>query len=139
MTLIKEVKHDTNRWKTMFLDSMNQYCQNDYITQSNLQIQCNPDQIINGIFHRTVTKKFLICNGNPKDPEEQQQSWERKMEPEESVSLASDYTTKLYNTYGQNTHQKHTPVEQDRKPRNKPMHKLNKIEINWQLHVREWN
>ena len=92
----------------MFLDSMNQYCQNDYITQSNLQIQCNPDQIINGIFHRTVTKKFLICNGNPKDPEEQQQSWERKMEPEESVSLASDYTTKLYNTYGQNTHQKHT-------------------------------
>jgi len=27
----------------------------------NLQIQCNPYQITNGIFHRTRTKKFTIC------------------------------------------------------------------------------
>ena len=26
----------------MFLDWKNQYCENDYTTQSNLQIQCNP-------------------------------------------------------------------------------------------------
>ena len=29
----------------MFLDWKNQYCENDYNTQSNLQIQCNPYQI----------------------------------------------------------------------------------------------
>ena len=27
----------------------------------NLQIQCNPYQITNGIFHRTRTKKFTMC------------------------------------------------------------------------------
>ena len=40
----------------MFLDWKNQYCGNDYTTQSNLQIQCNPYQITNGIFHRTDQK-----------------------------------------------------------------------------------
>ena len=29
----------------IFLDWKNQYCENDYTTQSNLQIQCNPYQI----------------------------------------------------------------------------------------------
>ena len=30
---------------TMFLDWKNQHCENDYTTQSNLQIQCNPYEI----------------------------------------------------------------------------------------------
>ena len=46
---------------TMFLDWKNQYCENDYTTQSNLQIQCNPYQITNGIFYRTRTKTLKIC------------------------------------------------------------------------------
>ena len=33
----------------------------DYTTQSNLQIQCNPYQTTNGIFHRARTKNFTIC------------------------------------------------------------------------------
>ena len=33
----------------------NQYCENDDTTKHNLQIQCNPYQITNGIFHRTRT------------------------------------------------------------------------------------
>ena len=45
----------------MFLDWKNQYCENDYTTQSNLQIQCNPYQITNGILHRISTKNFTIC------------------------------------------------------------------------------
>ena len=45
---------------TMFLDWKNQHCENDYTTQSNLQIQCNPYQTISGIFHRTRTKNFTI-------------------------------------------------------------------------------
>ena len=32
---------------TMYLDWKNQYCENDYITQSNLQIQYNPCQTTN--------------------------------------------------------------------------------------------
>ena len=38
----------------------NRYCENDYTTKCNLQIQCNPYQITNGIFHRTRTKNFMI-------------------------------------------------------------------------------
>ena len=40
----------------MFLDWKNQHCENEYTTQSNLQIQCNPYQTTNGIFHRSRTK-----------------------------------------------------------------------------------
>ena len=44
----------------MFLDRENQYCENEYITKCNLQIQCDPYQITNGIFHRTRMKNFKI-------------------------------------------------------------------------------
>ena len=81
----------------MFLDWKNQYYQNDYTIQGNLQIQCNPYQITNGIFHRTRTKKILICMETQKTLKNHPkiQSWERKMGLEESGSLTSDYTTKL--------------------------------------------
>ena len=55
----------------MFLDWKNQHCENDYITQSNLQIQCNPYQTTNGIFHRTRTKYFTICMETQKTPNSQ--------------------------------------------------------------------
>ena len=35
---------------TMFLDWKDEYCENDFTTQSNLQIQCNPYQINSDIF-----------------------------------------------------------------------------------------
>ena len=41
---------------TMFLHWKNQHCENDSTTQSNLQIQCNPYQTTNGMFHWTRTK-----------------------------------------------------------------------------------
>ena len=44
----------------MFLGRKNQYCENDYTTKRNLQIQCHPYQIANDIFHRTRTKNFTI-------------------------------------------------------------------------------
>ena len=46
---------------TMFLDWKNQACENDYTTQSNLQIQCNPYQVTNCISPSTRTKIFTIC------------------------------------------------------------------------------
>ena len=39
----------------------NQHCENDYTTQSNLQIQCNPYQITNGIFYGARTNHLKIC------------------------------------------------------------------------------
>ena len=44
----------------MFLGKKNQYYENDYTTKCNLQIQCNPYQMTNGIFHRARTKNFTI-------------------------------------------------------------------------------
>ena len=51
----------------MFLGRKNQYCENDYTTKCNLQIQCDPYQITNGIFHRTRTKisKFIRKHKRP--------------------------------------------------------------------------
>ena len=46
---------------TMFLDWKNQHCENDSTTQTNQQIQCNPYQTTNDIFHTTRTKHFTIC------------------------------------------------------------------------------
>ena len=48
---------------TMFMDWKNQYSENEYTTQSKLQIQCNPYQATNGIFHKTRTNNFTICMG----------------------------------------------------------------------------
>ena len=55
--------------------------QNDYTTQSNLEVQCNLYQITNGIFHKTRTKNFKICmeaqktSNSQSNPEEETQSW----------------------------------------------------------------
>ena len=61
--MMKEIKEDINRWKDIpcSLDWINQYCQNDYTTQGNLQIEWNPYQITNCIFHKTRTKDLKFC------------------------------------------------------------------------------
>ena len=49
---------------TVLMDQKNQYSENEYTTQSNLQTQGNPYQATNGIFHRTMTphmKSWLIA------------------------------------------------------------------------------
>ena len=72
---------------TMFLDWKDQYCQNDYTTQSNLQIQNNHYQITNCIFHRTRTKKNLKISmktqktsSNQSTPKKDKWSW-RNQDP----------------------------------------------------------
>ena len=46
---------------TMFMDRKNQYSENEYTTQSNLQSQCNPYEATSHIFPRTRTNNFKIC------------------------------------------------------------------------------
>ena len=81
-TVMKEIKDDTNRGEIYhILAWKNQHCENDYTTQSNLQIQCNPYQTTTGIFHRTRTKNFTICMETQKTPnsqsnlEKEKRSW----------------------------------------------------------------
>ena len=88
----------------MFLGRKNQYCENDYTTKCNLQIQCDPYQITNGIFHRTRAKNFTIHMETQKTLKSQS-SPEKEWSLEESTFLTSDYTTKLHSSrqYGTDT------------------------------------
>ena len=70
---------------TMFMDWKKQYSENEYTSQSNLQIQCNPYQTPNVIFHGTRTKKFTICIETQKTPhsqnnlEKEEWSWKNQL------------------------------------------------------------
>ena len=79
---------------TMFMDWKNQYSENEYTSQSNLQIQCNPYQATNDIFHRARTNNFTIFMEIQK-PRIAKAVLRKKMDLEESTSLTSDYTSKL--------------------------------------------
>ena len=65
----------------MFLGRKNQYCENDYTTKCNLQMQCDPYQITNSIFHRPRTEKLRIHMETQKtpnsqsNPEKEEWSW----------------------------------------------------------------
>ena len=62
MTLMKEIKDDIKRWRDIpcsWFGRIN-IVKNGCMTKCNLQIQCCPYQITNGIFHRTRTKNFTL-------------------------------------------------------------------------------
>ena len=104
---MKKIEEDTDeKIYHFFVDWKNQYCQNDYNTQDNPQIQCNPYQITNGIFYRARTKYLITCKEIQKTPNSQRNlEKKKKMELEESGSLSSDYTTKVQSSklYGTGT------------------------------------
>ena len=90
---------------SMFLGRKNQYCENDDTTKCNLQIQCDPYQITNGIFHRTRTNYFTVYMETQKTPNSQSSLEKEEWRLEESTFLTSDYTTKLQSSrqYGTGT------------------------------------
>ena len=69
---------------TMFMDWKNQYSENEYTTQSNLQIQCNPYQATSDIFHRTRTNNFKIymeiqkTSNSQSNLEKEEWNWRKK-------------------------------------------------------------
>ena len=105
----------------MFLDWKNQYCEKDYTTQSNLQIQCNPYQTTDGIFHRTRTKKYTICMEIQKTPntlsnlEKEKRHW--RNQPPRLQAIPQSYSNQDSMVLAQK--QKYRSMEQDRKPRDK--------------------
>ena len=62
----------------MFLNWKNQYYETDYTIQNNLQIQCNPYQITNDIFHRIRRKHITIQIETLKTPSTQSNLEEEK-------------------------------------------------------------
>ena len=105
----------------MFLGKKNQYFQNDYTT--NLQIQCDPYQITIGIFHTTGTKKFIIHMETQKTPNSQssleKEEWSWRNQPVRLHIILQRY---IQDSMVLAQKQKYRPMEQDRKPRNEPMH-----------------
>ena len=80
---------------TTFLAWKNKHCQNYYTIQGNLQIELNPYQIINGIFHRTRRKNPKICMETKKTPntqsslEKEKWSWRNQVPPDQAILQGS--------------------------------------------------
>ena len=100
----------------MFLGRKNQYSENDYATKCNLQIQWDPYQITNGIFHRTRTKDFTIhmetqkTPNNQGIPEKEECSW--RNQPSWLQIILQNYNHQDSIVLRQK--QKYIPMEQDR-------------------------
>ena len=108
----------------MFLGRKNQYCENDYTTKCSLQIQWDPYQITNGFFHRTRTKIFTIRMEKQKTLNSQsnleKEEWSWRTQPSWLQIILQSYSDQDSMVLA--LKQKYRPMEQDRKPRNKPIH-----------------
>ena len=102
---------------SMFLGMKNQYCENDQATKCNPQIQCNPCEITNDIFHRTRTKNFTIYVETQKTPYSQSHL---KKNGAGGINLLDQIILQSYSHQDNMVlaqKQKYRPLEQDRKPR----------------------
>ena len=108
-------RHKQMERDSMFLGRENQYCENDYTTKHNLQIQCNPYQITNDIFHRTKTKNFTIHMEKQKTPNSQscleKEEWSWRNQPSCLQIILQSYSHQDSMALAQK--QKHRPMEQD--------------------------
>jgi len=100
----------------MFLGRKNPYCENDYTTKCNLQSQCDPYQITNGIFLRTRTENFTIHMETQKTLNSQssleKEEWSWRNEPSWLQIILQSYSHQDSMVLAQK--QKHKPMEQDR-------------------------
>ena len=109
---------------TMFVDWKNQYSENEYITQSNLQTEYNPYQATNGIFHRTRINNFTICMEIQKTSNSQsnlkKEEWNWKNKHTWLQTILQSYSHQDRMVLAQR--QKYRSMEPNRKPRDKSTH-----------------
>ena len=109
---------------SMFLGRKNQHCENNYVIKCNLQIQCNPYQITNGIFHRSRTKNFTIhvetqnTSNSQSSLEKKEWSWRNQPSWFQAILQSYSHQDSMVLAWKQ----KYRPMEQDREPRDKSMH-----------------
>ena len=122
---MRKIKDDLNRWR----DSPCSWQGRINIvkmttTKCNLQIQCDPYQITNGIFHRTRTKNFTNHVETRKTPNNQssfeKEEWSWRNQPSWLQIILQSYSHQDSMVLAQK--HKYRPKDQDRKPRNKSMH-----------------
>ena len=108
----------------MFLGGKNQYCENDYTIKCNLQIQCGPYQTPKGIFHWTKTKYFPIHVETQKTLNSwsslEKEEYSRRNQPSWLHIMLQSYSHEDSMVLAQK--QKFRTMEEDRKPKSKPMH-----------------
>ena len=123
MKEIKDEHKQMERYSTC-LGRKNQYCENDYTMKCNVQVQCDPYQIPNDIFHRTRTKNFTTHMETQKTLDSQssleKEEWSWRNQASWLQVILQSYSHQDSMVLAQK--QKHRPMEQVRKPRNKPMH-----------------
>ena len=124
-TLMKESKDVINRWRDILCSWVGRISSVKMTTtKCNLQIQCDPYQITNGIFHRTRTKNCTIHMETWKTPDSQssfeKEEWSWRNQPSWLQIILQSYSHQDSMALAQK--QKYRPMKQDRKPRNKPMH-----------------
>ena len=150
---------------SMFLGRKTQYCENDYTSKHNLQIQCDSYQVTNGIFHRTRTENFIIHMETQKTPnsqsslEKKEWSWRNQPSWLQIILQSCSHQDSMILVQKQ----KYRPMEQDRKPQNpctygylilfyffftkeariyngtKTVSSISGAGKTGQLHVKEWN
>ena len=118
---MKEIKDDINRWRDIPCSWVGRI---NIVKMTILQIQCDPYQITNGIFHRTRTKNFSIHMETQKTPNSQssleKEEWSWRNQPFWLQIILQSYSHQDNMVLAQK--QKYSLMEQDRKPKNKPMH-----------------
>ena len=103
---------------TVFMDRKNQYSENEYTTQSNLQIQCNPYQPTSGIFHRARKNNFTICKEiqetlNSQSNLEKEQNWRNQLAWLQALLQSHSHQDNMVLAW----RQKYRSMEQNREPR----------------------
>ena len=117
---MKEIKEDTNRWRNIpcsWIGRINIVKMS--ILPKAIQIQCNPYQTTNSIFHRTRTNNFTICMETQKTLNSQS-----NLEKDGTGGINLPDFRLCYKTTVMVLvqRQRYRSVEQNRKPRDESMH-----------------